>query len=191
MTTKDVYSKKAIQTPVGRLSYPSLDKPSTAFSKNQYEATLLFKKEGVDLAALKADLKKLIRAKWGESKNVKDLNLPIKDGDKQKEKKGGEQYADHFVIRLHSKNKPVLKDKDGKTDLDPGAFYPGCNVRAIIKFRTYDNNGEGITAYLNGLQFVGDNDRFGDEVKFEAVDEPDAPAEGEESEEGNQDEFNF
>lgn len=179
---QEVYSEKAFQTPVGRVSYPHLDKPDTKFdAEGKYRVTLLFPKN-TDLTQLKEEMKKVIVAKWGAAKSIKDMKLPIKDGDKKyqeavaakndKKAKNLETYQGHWAIELHSKNKPIIKGADGKKDITAAELYAGCWARALVKFASFSNNGEGLTTYVNALQFCRDDTRFGESYEFEAVEPP-------------------
>lgn len=147
----------AIQTPVGRASYPALDKPSNKFNENRYKIVLLFEKNTDEVKGLQETLKKLAIEHFGKTGG---LTFPLKDGDKDGKNPG------YWVLNAHSLNRvPVVDVK--KNALDPAEVYGGCWARAIVRFATYEQQGGGITCYLQGVQKIKDDTPFGGGANFD------------------------
>lgn len=99
-----------------------------------------------------------IAAKWG-GKKPKNLHLPLRDGDEERE---GTEYEGMMFLNANSKQRPGVVDKDLVEILDPEEVYSGCYGRASINFFAYDSNGNrGIGVGLNNVQKLADGERLG------------------------------
>lgn len=94
-----------------------------------------------------------------------------------------------FIItpkRREEQGAPLVMDQKKQIiPADAGKPYAGCYVNASIDVFCYTKNGGGITAYLNGVQFVKDGEPLGVGATaasckddFEELETPDAPADG-------------
>ena len=202
MAKKDdrMFSKDDVVTPVGRLSYPAFIKPREQDKGDpKFGCSILFPKDS-DFTGIGEAIKNLAMAKWNGEKKKSDLWPTLKDGDEyynsatsDTEKAQRENYKGMMFIQFRSKKPFVLRGADGKSELAPEKFYAGCNVRAKIGFCTYEGTKltdmkDGIRIICRGIQFYGDNERFGHETVFDAAPEA-APKEPDFGDDNNNDEF--
>lgn len=174
-----------LNTPVGRLSYPSLFK---ARSMKQQDGSMSTPKFGAvlildpkDCDKLKAAIIAAAKEKWGdkavEGLAAGRLRNPLRDG-KIKEDTA---YHGKLFIGGNGVDKPGLVDVAGNPVTDPAAVYPGMYARFNISLFTYDmpqNRGVGVG--LNHVQLVAAGERldsrqapdkaFGDGEKFDGYD---------------------
>lgn len=153
-----------------RFSYAYLFTPQEALGGGdpKYSVTLLIPKS--DTATLQR-LKKAIseaadafRQKNGGSSLPASPRTPLRDGDGLKE--NGEAYGPEcrgcYVLKVRSKQKPVVVDKDGNAILNPAEVYGGAYGRASITFFGYNKAGsKGIGAALLAVQKLHDGEPFG------------------------------
>lgn len=139
-----------------------------ATPKDQYKygATFLIEKGSENDKKIKQAISAAAKEKWGAKaetilKQIEGNNnkYAYQDGD-LKEYDG---YAGNMSIKASTKQRPITVDKARRpVTEDDGIFYSGCYVNASIDIYTYDiKSGKGITAGLNGIQFVRDGDAFG------------------------------
>ena len=88
----------------------------------------------------------------------------LRDGDGNKD--NGEDYGPEcrgcYVIKVRSKQKPVIVDAFRNDITDPGEVYGGCYGRAAINFYGYNTAGQkGISATLLSVQKLSDGEPFG------------------------------
>ena len=145
-----------------RLSFPSLFQHASfsGESTGKYEATFILDKvEHKDqIDKLRKAIKDLCETEL-KSKVGAD-RICLKDGDES----GRDEFAGKYTIKASTKRRPVLIDKD-KSPLveDDGRPYAGCYVNAILSLWPQNNAyGKRINAQLDGVQFHGDGDAFGD-----------------------------
>jgi hypothetical protein len=154
-------SNGRIKTPMFRVSYPSVFKP-TDFQGNgqlQYSVTMLFDKKR-DLSIMRDAVDRLIEEKFKDVKRKK-IRLPFRDGNEEKEDIDG--YKDCIFVRAASKTKPIIVDctEERNQIEDETEFYPGCYARATIIPFAYDQKGnKGISFGLHNLQFLKDGEPF-------------------------------
>jgi hypothetical protein len=91
-------------------------------------------------------------------------NHTLKDGDGTKD--NGDEFGPEckgcYVIRVKSKQKPVIVDSFRNEITNPSEVYSGCYGRAAIKFFGYNTKGsKGISATLLSVQKLHDGDPFG------------------------------
>ena len=162
-------------TPSGRVSYPSVFKPTVnKLDKDKpakYEITLLFEK-GEPLTALQSEYDRVLREKWG-GKPPKNLRSPFKDGDE----KDDENYAGMTYVTFKSLKKPDVRGPNlDSIDESSGELYPGCRARVSFSCYGYEGPGirPGVAFGLQNVQKTGDDDPFGSprtsgDDDFEAV----------------------
>lgn len=146
-----------------RVSYPSLFEQGTygGESTGKYECTFLLNKKehAAQIKAIKAATAELIKSNLKGAKLSAD-KLALKDGDEsdKPENKGC------YTIKTSTKKRPLVIDRD-KTPLTEAdnKFYAGCYVNAIFSLWAQDNGyGKRINASLDGVQFNGDGEAFGE-----------------------------
>lgn len=157
--------KQRILTPVFRVSYPHVFKPS-AFkgAKPKYSVTMLFPKNG-DLTSIKEAIKQAKIAAYGPKKSEwpEHLESPVTDGDDPKHA-NKEGYKGHWAIKASSNEdqKPGVVDKKTDDILDPSEFYPGCYARAYVFAYAWEFAGkQGVSFILDHVQKVKDGKSFG------------------------------
>jgi hypothetical protein len=185
-----------IETPLARLSFPNLLKPSkNDEGKESYNAVLLFDKS-IDISALKKAAGECAVEKWGATatKLFADglIKSPFLDGDgpQGRSKKTGEShkgYPGTTFVRVTSGLDFRPKGVNSKAFLitDPEEVYAGCYIKALVNPFAWENpkTGKGISFGISCYQVVKDGERLGgggtDPTKyFSAIpDEGDAPKE--------------
>lgn len=72
-------------------------------------------------------------------------------------------YEGMMYLACHSRTRPSVFDRDGKTPLaeDDGKPYGGCYVNAKVSIYAQAGENPGIRASFSGIQFVRDGDAFG------------------------------
>ncbi len=143
-----------------RLSFPSLfRKASFQGVETKYEGTFLLDK--TEHRAAIDEISKAIAEMLKEHKTkLSPDKICLKDGDDVEY----EGYAGTMTLKASNKNRPLIIGKD-KSPLaeDDNVIYSGCYVDAIITLWFQDNGfGKRINASLEGVQFRGDGQPFGD-----------------------------
>lgn len=172
-------SKKFILRNV-RLSYEHVFTP-TKFDDNQetakYSATFIIPKDHADLPALKRALfeagQEEFPADFKPGSWPKGYTCGLKDADKDTDSNGdilakkNPAYEGCYIIEANSVNRPLTlnRNKSAVTEAD-GIIYAGCYVNASLGIAgyTYGKVKKGVKAYLNGVQFVEDGERFGSDA---------------------------
>lgn len=183
--------KQTLITPVGRVSYPSVFKPTKmegSTGEPKYELTLLFPKSDEEaLAPLKRAIAAVRAEKWGPDKSKWPANLrsPFRDGDR--DKPNNPEYAGMIFIRMTSQNRPGLVDAAVQPIIDQSQFYPGCYAKAEVNAFAYDKAGNrGMSFGMNNIQKVKDGEPLGGAARpaqevFEPVEADDPDNYGESS----------
>lgn len=153
-----------------RFSYAYLFTPQEALGGGdpKYSVTLLIPKS--DTATLQkikkaiAEAADAFRQKNGAASLPATPKHPLRDGDGLKD--DGEAYGPEckgcYVLKVRSKQKPVVVDKDGNAILDPAEVYGGAYGRASITFFGYNTAGsKGVGAALLAVQKLHDGEPFG------------------------------
>jgi hypothetical protein len=134
----------------------------------KYSITLLIpKNDTATLGKIKgaiAEARELFVQKNGANSLPAKPNHTLKDGDGAKD--NGDEYGPEckgcYVIRVKSKQKPVIVDAFRNEITDPKEVYSGCYGRAAIKFFGYNTKGsKGISATLLSIQKLSDGEPFG------------------------------
>lgn len=114
--------------------------------------------------AIEAAKKSGIVSKWG-GKEPKNLELPLRDGDTDKD---DEVYEDCFFINAKSSTRPGICDKNKNPIVDEEEIYSGVYVYVSVSFYPYDKNGNrGIACGLNNIMKFKDGERLGGRTSAE------------------------
>ena len=158
-----------VVTGVVRLSYPHLSQPDPTYGK--YSCVLLIpKSDTVTVKAMQDAVREAadeFRAKYGAQSLPEPVPHTIHDGDglKNDGTPYGPECAGCLVISVSSNTQPRCFDNFKNEITDYTKLYSGCYVRSSLGFAGYNTKGNrGVTAYLNGLQFVRDGEPFGGDV---------------------------
>lgn len=159
---KDDRDLQRVTTPVFRVSFPHVFKPSAMKGgEPKYSVTMLFKKSQ-DLAGLKRAMKNAKIAEFGSKENWPErLDSPVSDGDEFPDREG---YAGHWIVKATTgaDYKPTVVDEDVEEILNPGDFYPGCYAKAQIYARVWTfGKKQGVHFILDMVQKVKDGKPFG------------------------------
>lgn len=111
------------------------------------------------------------------------LDVALKDGDTTKDLSKNPEYEGMYYINVKDKNKPIVVDRSRNAITDPSGFYSGCFANVICQFFPFLNTGKyGISASLQGVQFVSDGERLAaggaSANDFDALDGDTAPFAG-------------
>jgi hypothetical protein len=175
--------KNVVKTPIFIVSYPSLHEPKLNKFNNklEYSVVALFPKDA-DLKPLEAAIEACKVAKWGADKAKwpkKMADGPLRDqGEKEKEVDGkmvmpqGHVKGAKFMTLKNTKPVAVV-GYDPKTPLPAEDCYPGMKAHAFIELYAYDSPvNKGVTAYLMGVQKVGDGESLTGRMKAEDLFSP-------------------
>lgn len=162
-------------TPLARLSFPSLDKPSKmkgSQGSETFNATLLFTPADFSQAdierwkKIKIAILQCMKEKHGDKafdpatkRLLPAYKSPIRLGTEKPTLPGYGQGVE--FLRAASQYKPGLCNTQRKLIL-PSEFYAGCYVRASISPWGFDANGnKGVSFNLINLMKCGDGEPFG------------------------------
>ena len=161
-----------------RLNYLHVFEPklNTISKKEEYSATILLPKSDTEnVKRLNAALKAEKRAKWDDD-IPEGLEIWIKDGDtdnKKRERKGKKPVkcnAGMYVLQPTSQEQIAVVDRGLNRIITPGKIKNGDYFNISINVYAYDNKfGEGITFYLNTIQFFKAGESLGNAVSPEDV----------------------
>lgn len=192
-----------IITPMGRIIYPHLDKPSSASegAEPRFGVTLLIPKDA-DVSAMKKALLECAVGAFGAEvtivkdgkkvvrpRTLADFKHPFKDGDEkadalEAEEKNGDHYRGAVFIGPKSKRRPRIVDGK-KQDLAPEEVYGGCYGRLVLSAMSYltvEGKKPAVTFLLEIVQKVKDGDPVGGGGTRSTVDAlPEDGPEGEDS----------
>lgn len=145
-----------------RLSFPSLFRTATFGEQDtgKYEATFILDKEkhADAIKQIKDQIAKLMKEEL--KGKIPAEKLCLKDGDES----GRPEFEGAYTLKASTKKRPVVIDRDraplAEEDNKP---YAGCYVNAIFSLWAQDNKfGKRINAQLDGVQFAGDGEPFGE-----------------------------
>ena len=148
-----------------RLSYVNIKNPkSFDGSDPKYSVCVMVPKTD------KETLKKITKAMdevmdegaatWG-GKVPKNLKLPLRDGDEEKDDPA---FAGMMFFNASSKRQPGCIDRQKDEIFDLDEIYSGCWARVSVNFYPFSVNGnKGIAAGLNFIQKWADGPRLGGE----------------------------
>lgn len=179
MITPTVKDTKVVFGPC-RLSYThvfSKYSPDGDAATGKYMTNVLIpKKEKETIEAIKkaieAAKKAATASKWG-GKEPKKLDLPLRDGDTDKE--DDEIYAGHYYINAKSNTRPGICDKHKNPIVDEEEIYSGVWAYVSVTFYGYDVSGNrGVACGLNNIMKFKDGERLGGrssaESDFDGID---------------------
>lgn len=114
--------------------------------------------------AIEAGKKAAILSKWG-GKEPKKLDLPLRDGDTDKE---DDVYADHYFINAKCNTRPGIVDKNKAPIVDEEEMYSGVWAIVSVTFYGYDVSGNrGVACGLNNVMKFKDGERLGGKTSAE------------------------
>ena len=157
-----------VLTGMVRFSYVHAFEPysNDAGQEAKYSVSLLIDKKDKD--TLKAIQEAVAEAtdqgqtnKWG-GKVPKNLKLPLRDGDTEKDTDEHPEYKGMYFINASSKRKPGIVDIHVNPIFDPEDLKSGDWGRADINFFPFSVSGNnGIACGLNNLQKIKDGESLG------------------------------
>ena len=171
-----------------RLSYEHIFTPTKFDEKGdpKYSATFIIPKDHADVPALKKALMEAGQEEFPADFKTgawpKGYTCALKDADKDMDSNGevlaekNEAYKGCYIIEANSARRPLAIDrKKAAVTEEDGVIYSGCYVNAVLGISgyTYGKVKKGVKAYLNGVQFVADGERFGADAMsdFDELDE--------------------
>lgn len=166
MITPILKNTKVIFGPC-RLSYTHLfDKfaPDGDTAGDKYMTNVLIPKEEKETIkaiqqAIETAKKAGIVSKWG-GKEPKKLDLPLRDGDTDKE--DDEVYEGHFFVNAKCSTRPGVVDMKRVPIVDEDDVYSGVWAIMSVTFYAYDVNGNrGVACGLNNVMKYKDGERLG------------------------------
>lgn len=165
MITPIVKDTKVIFGPC-RLSYTHLFNkyvPEGDTTGGKYMTNVLIPKDEKETIkalqqAIEAAKKAGIVSKWG-GKEPKKLDMPLRDGDVDKE---DEVYEDCYFVNAKSGTRPGIVDKHKAPIVDEDEIYSGVYAIVSVSFYPYDVNGNrGVACGLNNVMKFKDGERLG------------------------------
>jgi len=174
-----------ITTPVGRISFPNLNKPRAVNDGDtpKFSLSLLFDKEAQEskqFKRMRREVEKAIEEKWGDNppRKLKTPFLTIDDMDKIPD--GYDE--DTVFIRVSSTIRPGLVDQH-KNAVDPDdardVFVPGHYARAAVHVYAWQHpqGGKGVSFGLDHVQYARKGEPFGNKTDpddvFDALEDED------------------
>lgn len=156
-----------------RLSYTHLFSkysPDNDPDNGKYMTNVLIPKEEKETvkalnAAIEAAKKAGIVSKW-DGKEPKKLDLPLRDGDTDKE--DDEIYADHYFVNAKCVSRPGVVDKHKSPITDEDDVYSGMWAIVSVTFFPYNVSGnKGVACGLNNVMKTKDDERLGGRTSAE------------------------
>lgn len=109
--------------------------------------------------AIEAGKKSAIVSKWG-GKEPKKLDLPLRDGDVDKE--DDEVYEDHYFVNAKSKTRPGIVNRSKEPITDEDEMYSGVWAILSVTFYAYEVSGNrGVACGLNNVMKYKDGEMLG------------------------------
>lgn len=153
-----------------RFSFCQIFEPDAGLDGGEpkYSLTLLIPKSDTDtvnrIKSAMKEARELFVQKNGANSLPANPSHTLKDGDGVKD--NGDEFGPEckgcYVIRVKSKQKPVIVDSFRNEITNPSEVYSGCYGRAAIKFFGYNTKGsKGISATLLSVQKLHDGEPFG------------------------------
>ena len=152
-----------------RFSYCYLFEPQEGLGGGEpkYSITLLIPKSDTatvnNIKAAITEAREIYCKRNGANALPLKPNHTLRDGDGTKDNGDdfGPECAGCYVIKVRSKQKPVIVDNMGNPITNPTEVYGGCYGRASINFYGYNNRKKGIGAGLLAIQKLHDGEPFG------------------------------
>ncbi len=144
------------RTPVGIAGYSYTAEPDTKgkYADGKYKVSILFPKEGADNQdEINAFVKRVQTAH--KKADGKDVDCPIKDGDKQK----SDKVNGYWTFRSKSQYPPVLCDASRNVIPQSIPLWSGDVVIVSFQPKPYKTGANsGLTCYLKGIQVLKKGD---------------------------------
>jgi len=151
-----------ITTSQFRVSFPKLVAPVASSdeegAKKKYSLSMLFPKKH-DRKYLIDAVNEVAAMTWGK-KLPAGMTKPFKDGDALEY----DGYAGMMAMSgSSSENFPIQTLGRDKQPCPPAKIYAGCWARASITIKGYEYGKikKGVTVYVQGIQFLADDEEFG------------------------------
>ena len=166
MITPIVKDTKVVFGPV-RLGYTHLFNkynPDGDSADGKYQTNALIPKSEKETIkalqqAIEAAKKNGIVSKWG-GKEPKKLDLPLRDGDVDKE--DDEVYEDHYFVNAKSKTRPGIVNRSKEPITDEDEMYSGVWAILSVTFYAYEVSGNrGVACGLNNVMKYKDGEMLG------------------------------
>lgn len=160
-------------TGVVRFNYVSLLSPRSVADDQDptYSAVILIPKDDTETVSLIKEAIEEAKSKgkekmWG-GKVPPNIRTPLRDGDDERPE--DPNYMGCYFINVKAKEKPPIRGRDGKTEIDdPAEFYSGVFGRAIIRFYPYAAAGnKGVGVAIQAAQKVADGPSIGPAIRVE------------------------
>lgn len=132
------------------------------------------KTDKATLAKITNAIKTEAKEKYGDDIDIKDIKIPLRDGDKMADlpvaddpakqvKVGDAPYAGNYFMNLSTYDQPKVVDTQLNDILDKNQFVSGdyCRVSMNIAPLGAKAKKRGIGAYLNQVQFVRKGEPLG------------------------------
>lgn len=157
-----------------RLSYTHLFakySPDGDSDNGKYMTNVLIpKKEKETIKALQSAIEAAKRvglaSKWG-GKEPKKLDLPLRDGDTDKE--DDDVYAGHYYINAKCTTRPGVVGRDKSPIVDEEEVYSGMWAVVSVTFFPYDVSGnKGVAVGLNNVMKFKDDTHLGGRASAES-----------------------
>ena len=179
-------SKKLVLNNV-RLRYEHVFTPS-AFDDSQdakYSATVIIPKDHPNLAAAKRAMLEAGQEEFPSDFKgnawPKGYTCSLRDADTATDSAGvvlaekDPALAGCYILEANSTRRPLTIDRNkAAVTEEDGIIYAGCYVNVSLNAAgyTFGKVKKGVKCYLNGVQFVGNGERFGVDVSddFDALD---------------------
>lgn len=115
--------------------------------------------------AIEAAKKAGIISKW-DGKEPKKVDLPLRDGDTDKE--DDDIYAGHYYINAKCASRPGIVDKHRSPIVDEDDVYSGMWAILSVTFYPYNVSGnKGVATGLNNVMKTKDDERLGGRTSAE------------------------
>lgn len=160
--------KVKVLTPIGRVSYPYLDKADEGreYSDGKYSVNILIpKEEWKEKGKEIMDAALSVARAYHDKPNAKlaDFRLPFRD--LAKSEKCPENKKGFIAIKARTKSAPIVMGPDKKVfgpDEIKAKVVEGCYARMAITIAGYPQKPEGVTAFLGLVQYVRPGESFGE-----------------------------
>ncbi len=158
LKTGELMSNNRFKTPLFRVSYPYVYKPSTYGTGDpRYGVTMLFDTDLVDLSKMKIAVKSVAAEKWGK-KVPKSVKKPFRSGeeDAKVDVDGYGEGVEFASARSVDAPGMCTIEFEPCDDLKAGDY-----ARATLSIFAYDNESKGVAFGLQNVQKIADGEPFG------------------------------
>lgn len=149
----------------GRMSYPNVfvAKAAQPGQEPKFSCNIIMDKveDAASISLAQKTIQDLLESHYGKGKVPKGFKLCLREGIERDADGYGPEVM--FVSASH-KRKPLTVNQAamGVTEQD-NLFYPGCVINMTVTLWLQDNSfGKRINANLRGVQFVDEDEEFGD-----------------------------